>query len=108
MHLRLLRWMGAAGLTLATQACVVRDSPGVNGGYYPGIQTASVSVATPQPYAVSTMPPDPLFEQMSAAPGYGHVWIDGSWHWNGYEWVWVSGRWEQEQAGHVYVQPYYV
>src|SRR5687768_11761078 len=58
---KLLRWIGAAGLTLATQACVVRDQPSVNAGYYPGVRTASVSVATPSPYTVSTMPPDPLF-----------------------------------------------
>jgi hypothetical protein len=101
-----LRWLGAVGLALATQACVVRDQ-GPNPGFYPGIVTHSVSVATPQPYSVSSLPPDPLDERMTPSPGYGHVWIDGSWHWNGYEWVWVSGRWEQEQVGHVYVQPGY-
>ena len=108
MRLNLRHWIGAAGLALATQACVVPDaSQNVNAGYYPGTYTNSASVSTPQPYTVATMPPDPLFEQMTASPGYGQVWIDGSWHWNGYEWVWVSGRWEQEQVGQVYVQPYY-
>lgn len=107
MRMKTLRWIGTLGVAFATQACVVREAPSVNAGYYPGGRTASVGVATPQPYAVSTMPPDPLFEQMTPSPGMGHVWIDGSWHWNGYEWVWVSGRWEQDQAEHVYVQPYY-
>ena len=66
-----------------------------------------MSVGTPSPYYVSSMPPEPLYEQMSASPGYGYVWIDGYWHWNGYEWTWVSGRWERQQEGYVYVQPYY-
>ncbi len=107
MRMKTLRWMLAIGIAFATQACVVREAPPVNAGYYPQGRIASAGVATPQPYAVSTLPPDPLFEQMTASPGMGHVWIDGSWHWNGYEWVWVSGRWEQDQSDHVYVQPYY-
>ncbi len=65
------------------------------------------SVGEPSPYWVSSMPPDPLYEQMTPSPGLGFVWIDGYWHWNGYEWVWVSGRWEQEQDGYVYVEPNY-
>ena len=69
--------------------------------------TASVSVGDAEPYYVSSMPPEPLYESMTASPGYGYVWIDGYWHWNGYEWVWVSGRWERQQEGYVYVQPYY-
>ena len=108
MRMKTLRWLGAIGVAFATQACVVREAPPVNAGYYPQARISSGGgVAIPQPYAVSTMPPDPLYEQMTASPGMGHVWIDGSWHWNGYEWVWVSGRWEQDQADHVYVQPYY-
>lgn len=104
MRNNLLKWLGATGLALSC-ACVVPDSSQpVNPGYYP---RAQVTVSTPQPYTVQTMPPDPLFEQMTPSPGYGFVWIDGSWHWNGYEWVWVSGRWEQEQVGSIYVQPYY-
>ena len=86
-------------------------TPPVNNGYgygygQPAYQ-ASVSVGTPSPYYVSSMPPEPLYEQMTASPGYGYVWIDGYWHWNGYEWTWVSGRWERQQEGYVYVQPYY-
>ncbi len=108
MRMKTLRRIAAIGVAFATQACVVREAPPVNAGYYPSRSgRVGVGVATPQPYAVATMPPDPLFEQMTASPGMGHVWIDGSWHWNGYEWVWVSGRWEQDQSEHVYVQPYY-
>ena len=64
-------------------------------------------MGTPNPYYVSSMPPQPLYETMTASPGYGYAWIDGYWHWNGYEWVWVSGRWERQQEGYVYIQPYY-
>ena len=103
--------LGAAGLVLAAQACVVHDTAPVNAGYGygygTGYTTGSVSVGEPQPYTVSSMPPEPLYEQMTGSPGVGFVWIDGYWHWNGYEWVWVGGRWEHEQVGYVYVQPYY-
>src|SRR5690349_10925338 len=109
---RLAQWIGFAGLALAAQACVVRETTPVNAGYGYSTTTgsyasASVSVGEPSPYYVTTMPPEPLYEEMSTSPGYGYVWIDGYWHWNGYEWVWVSGRWTQEQAGYYYVQPYY-
>src|SRR5688572_13724957 len=79
--MRHMKWIGAAGLVLAAQACVVRDSQPVNLGYYPssGMQGGiSASVGTPQPYAVQSMPPDPLYEQMTPSPGEGYVWIDGS------------------------------
>ncbi|HEX7839497.1 MAG TPA: hypothetical protein VF469_18600, partial [Kofleriaceae bacterium] len=82
-------------------------------GYGPqryGLQgdvSVGISVGEPTPYSVSGMPPEPLYEQMTASPGDGLVWIDGYWHWNGYEWVWVNGRWERDQAGYVYVEPNY-
>jgi len=108
---RLAMWIGTAALGFATQACVVRDNTPVNSGYGYGYSQpayqASVSVGTPSPYYTSSMPPEPLYESMTASPGYGYVWIDGYWHWNGYEWTWVSGRWERQQEGFVYVQPYY-
>ena len=104
----IVKWIGAAGLVLAAQACVVRETQPVNLGYYANTGTqvsGGTSVGVPQPYAVQSMPPDALYEQMTPSPGEGYVWIDGSWHWNGYEWVWVSGRWEREQVGYVYVAP---
>src|SRR3954468_5188957 len=108
---RLAKVLGAAGLGLALQACVVRETAPVNSGYgygsYNGTYQASVGVGTPQTYYVSSMPPQPLYETMTASPGYGYAWIDGYWHWNSYEWVWVSGRWERSQEGYAYVQPYY-
>src|SRR4051812_26426803 len=113
MQMRLLaRWMGSGGLVLGLQACVVHDTPPVNPGYgygygSPGYASGNVSVGQPSPYYVESMPPEPLYEQMSSSPGDGSVWIDGYWHWNGYEWVWVNGRWEQQQAGYVYVEPNY-
>lgn len=106
--------MRVAMLALVLQACVVEATPVNNGygyGYGPPSQgNAEIGVnvdATPTPYDVSSMPPEPLYEQMSASPGYGYSWIDGYWHWNQYEWVWVSGRWERGQEGRVYVAPYY-
>jgi hypothetical protein len=111
---RVAQWIGGAGLAFALQACVVEPTTPVNPGYGYGYASgpsyqaqASVSVGTPSPYTVSSMPPEPLYESMSASPGYGYAWIDGYWHWNSYEWVWVSGRWERSQEGYVYVEPYY-
>ena len=107
-------WIGTVGLGLAMQACVVEPTT-PNSGYGYGYQqrnpsyqaSANVSFGTPSPYSVSSMPPEPLYENMTASPGYGYAWIDGYWHWNSYEWVWVSGRWDHQQDGYVYVEPYY-
>src|SRR5947208_15706727 len=71
MRLRgLVKVLGAAALGLALQACVVRDTTPVNPGYAygygygPQVQ-AGVTVSTPSPYAVSSMPPEPLYRSMS-------------------------------------------
>jgi hypothetical protein len=114
---RLARALGVAGLAFAAQACVVRETTPVNSGYgyhgyaqvtpAPAQVTASVSVGDPSPSYVSSLPPEPLYESMTPAPGYGYVWIDGSWHWNGYEWVWIGGQWVQGYNDYVYVSPYY-
>src|SRR5215813_15392088 len=100
---RLARWLAVASLTLAVEACVVHDAQPVN----PGYAGARLAVAEPSPYNVASLPPEPLYEQMTASPGDGFVWIDGYWHWNGLEWVWVGGRWERQQEGYLYVQPNY-
>jgi WXXGXW repeat (2 copies) len=107
---RLAQWMGTVGLGLVAQACVLPGTTPVNSGYgysSGSYASASLSVGQPSPYYVGSAAPEPLYEQMSASPGYGFVWIDGYWHWNGYEWVWVRGRWTRQQEGYVYVQPYY-
>ncbi len=98
--------VSAVGLALFAQACVVHDTP-VPVGYGFGYTPANSAMGQPNPYEVSSLPPEPLYEQMTPSPGEGFVWIDGYWHWNGSEWVWVSGRWEQQQDGYVYVEPYY-
>lgn len=99
----------AALLFVAATGCVVNDPAPV--AAYPqwgyGYGRTNPTVTTPNPYEVSSLPPDPLYEQMTASPGDDSVWIDGYWHWNGYEWVWVGGRWEQQQEGYVYVEPNY-
>src|SRR5579872_6699612 len=86
-------WICATAFALPIAGCVVADTTPVNNGYGVGYgQTYQAPVVEqPQPVAVASMPPDPLYEQMTPFPGYGFVWIDGAWHWNGYEWVWVSG-----------------
>ncbi len=105
---RLALWTAATGLLLGAQGCVLRDNTPVNYGYASGgYAQASVTVEQPSQYYVSSVAPEPLYEQMTASPGYGYVWIDGYWHWNGYEWVWVRGRWMRQPEGLVYVSPYY-
>src|SRR5689334_2554888 len=110
MRMLVARWLGVAGIGLATPACVVHETRAVNAGYgysYAATYEPRAGAGDPSPYSVSSMPPEPLYEQMTSSPGLGHVWIDGYWHWNGYEWVWVGGRWEREPVGRVYVQPLY-
>ena len=111
---RLLSSLSLAGLAFAAQACVVRDATPVNPGYgygtgynQTGYVQGGVYVGEPSAYTVSSMPPQPLYETMTQSPGYGYVWLDGHWDWNGYEWVWMSGRWVQDRTGYYYVQPYY-
>jgi len=80
---RIARWLSVAALTLAAAGCVVHETTAVN----PGYAGARLSVSEPTPYSVASLPPEPLYEQMSVSPGDGYVWIDGYWHWNGGEWV---------------------
>ncbi len=37
-------------------------------------------------------PPPPPRETMFVSPGYGYVWADGEWEWDG-RWVWCAGHW---------------
>ena len=99
----LAQWIGGLGLALATQACVVRETqtcePRLRVRVRRRLRVRECRPsASPRRTRSRRMPPEPLYEQMSVSPGYGHVWIDGYWHWNGYEWVWVGGRWERQQA----------
>jgi hypothetical protein len=114
MNRRIAQLIGSlafGALAVGSSACVIRESPGVNRGYGYGYAQAGtqggIMVGTPSPYYVNSMPPEPLYETMTTSPGYGYVWIDGYWNWNGYEWVWANGHWVTEQQGYVYVQPYY-
>ena len=101
----------ATAFTVVASSCVVAATPTVSPGYGYGYgystPYAAPALQQPTPEAVASMPPDALYEQRTPTPGYGFVWIDGYWHWNGYEWAWVSGRWERQQEGYVYVHPYY-
>jgi hypothetical protein len=122
-----MRFLALRGLMFAALAggvggCSVHDTQPVNPGYgyrvnvQPHAQTGLLgmgpggdpaAVGELPPAYVESMPPEPLYEQMTDAPGDSAVWIDGYWHWSGYEWVWVSGKWERAQAGYVYVEPSY-
>ena len=108
---RLAQLVGIAGLAFAAQACVVRDAQPVNSGYgyasTGAYASGGIYVGEPSVTYTTSLPPQPLYEAMTPSPGYGYVWVDGYWDWNGYEWVWASGRWTQEQRGYYYVQPYY-
>lgn len=93
--------LGCAGLAMISGACVVRTYATVpaDASYVAGDDAAT--------YTVHEYPPEPLYEEVSVSPGYGHVWLDGNWHWNGYRWVWITGRWVPDRVGYVYVAPYY-
>src|SRR5215208_3325740 len=111
--------LGLAALALGASACVIRETGPVNPSYgaygYTSYSTTpsgsyvagSVTVGEPSPAYVSSLPPEPLYETMTPSPGYGYVWVDGYWHWNGYEWVWINGQWVQGNEQYVYVAPYY-
>ena len=86
--------------TLCTTGCVV----GTRGAYG---NSGYVRTTVPNAVNVSHYPPAPVVEAMTPSPGYGHVWIDGNWHWNNYQWAWIRGRWEYPRANYVYVAPYY-
>lgn len=86
---------------LVAAGCIVHTAAPVGGG------AASISVGSSQSYWVNSYPPQPLYEEMTPSPGYGYVWIDGHWDWDGYDWSWVRGRWVRERPGYVYVAPYY-
>lgn len=44
-------------------------------------------------YYVRTAPPPPLVERYGPAPGYGFVWVQGYYAYNGGRYGWVQGRW---------------
>ena len=62
-------------------------------------EPAPAYVATP-PVAVdatvytSEPPPPPVVEYRPPSPGYGYLWVDGFWDWNGYDWAWSNGYWQ--------------
>lgn len=56
---------------------------------------------------VDAPPPQPQYEVIPAAPGLGHVWIDGYWGWNLGRHVWIGGRWALPPAGHAWVPGYW-
>src|SRR5688572_2578313 len=84
--------IGVAGLAILASGCVVRaySTPATATVYTSGsVHTSgAVAVDTSATYTVNNYPPEPLYEEVTVSPGYGYVWIDGSWHWNGYDWSW--------------------
>jgi hypothetical protein len=103
--------VGVAGLAILASGCVVRaySTPATATVYTSGTvhTSGAVAVDSSATYTVSNYPPEPLYEEVTVSPGYGYVWIDGYWNWNGYDWAWSTGRWVRERSGYIYVAPYY-
>ena len=102
--------LSALVLSLAVlTGCAVRGTTRGSSGYTTGTVAArgNVTVGYPGAYYVETLPPDPVYEEISPKPYYGWVWVDGYWHWSGTQWTWVSGRWVPPRQEYVYVRPYY-
>ncbi|HVR03192.1 MAG TPA: hypothetical protein VMT47_13735, partial [Polyangia bacterium] len=53
-------------------------------------------------------PPPPVAEYRPPAPGYGYLWVDGYWDWNGYDWAWSNGYWQPDRPGFLFIGPRYV
>src|SRR5687768_5782427 len=93
--MKLLSQVGLVALcTVGSAGCVYRTT-GSGYGYYGGSvhATTSVAVGDPGVVYVSSLPPQPIYEEIPPAPYYSWVWVDGYWDWRGHEWSWVSGRW---------------
>ena len=95
----------AAGALVS--GCVVRarTAPApvaVSGGVY---VSGNSDYATVYP---SSFAPEPIPEIRPMPPGYGYVWVDGYWDWNGYDWTWSSGYWVPPRVGYAYIAPRYI
>jgi hypothetical protein len=54
-------------------------------------------------------PPPPRIEERPHRPGASHIWVQGSWDWQGERWAWVPGRWERPHERHArWIAPVYV
>ncbi len=109
---RQVGWLvGAAGIAILLSGCVVRaySTPATATVYTSGTvhTSGAVAVDSSTEFTVSNYPPEPLYEEVTVSPGYGYVWIDGYWNWNGNDWGWMGGRWVRERTGYIYVAPYY-
>ena len=69
------------------------------------VRQGSSDYATVYP---TSFAPEPIPEYRPAPPGYGYMWVDGYWDWNGYDWTWSSGYWVPERVGYAYIGPRYV
>jgi len=53
-------------------------------------------------------PPRFRHERIPPRPGANHVWIAGSWDWQGNQWIWLPGRWDRPVDRHArWVRPHY-
>jgi hypothetical protein len=78
--------------------------------FYPGHweETAVPMYAEAPPAEISIPmgpPPPRRVEMAPRQPGYGYVWIDGDWIWNGQQYLWAPGRWEAPRPGMIWVAP---
>ncbi|MFH0900655.1 MAG: hypothetical protein V2A73_08510 [Pseudomonadota bacterium] len=97
----------AALCSLGATGCIIHDtSPRIHGNGYV-YASGSVAIGSPGYVQVTSLPPDPIYEEVTPTPYSGWVWIGGYWHWSGYEWVWMPGHWEASRVGYIFVEPYY-
>ena len=95
--LRVLMWIFASVAVLVLVGCF-------------GSPHRTVYVAEPQvKYVIVREAPPPIIREVRPSPpSRGHIWIDGSWHWDGRKYVWNAGRWTRPpHARAVWVPPRY-
>jgi hypothetical protein len=66
-----------------------------------------VVAAEPGEVAVTTEPPEPVYEEQTDPSGPGYVWTRGYWGWTGADWAWYPGAWLMAPEGLAYIEPYY-
>src|SRR5262245_31063188 len=84
--------------TIGATGCYVQDTgppPAYAQQPEPAYIEGSVTVGSPTNcYYPTYAEPEPIYEEVPAAPAYGYVWIDGYWNWGGNRWRWWRGHWE--------------
>lgn len=94
--MRALKWTLTGFLTLGLVGCSV--SLLKRGSFRR--EPAHVRQSDPEYTIVREAPPPPHKERRSGRPSRRHVWVDGSWHWDGRRYVWQPGHWDVPPREH--------